>query len=108
LKTWRDREATRAQYFKKGTSSPSVDGQDPAGVALTMSKRLIAIFKTKKVLNIEAGFEMMAVGVIICSMVSNFAMYSNDLVLFCCYKNGGRFPEAVGDLKTLLSRFGFQ
>lgn len=107
MKIWKDREATRAQYFKKGTTSSSVDGQDPAGVSLTMSKRLIALLKSKRVLNIEAGFEMMALGIIICSTVSNFAICSNGFVLSCSYKNGGRFPEAVGDLKILLSRFVF-
>lgn len=108
VKAWRHREATMALSFKQGATSPSVDGEDPAGVALTMSKRLIAIFKAKKVLNIEAGLEMMALGIIICSMVSHFAISSNDFVLFCSHKNGGRFPEAAGDVKTLLRRFVFR
>jgi hypothetical protein len=107
MKTWRDRESTRAHYSQKGANPLSVDGQDPAGIALTVSKRLIAIFKSKRLLNIEAGLEMMALGLIICSMVCNFDIYLDHLVLFCRHKNGGRLPESPGDVKNVLSRFEF-
>jgi hypothetical protein len=70
---------TRAQ---KCPTSPSVDRQDPARIALTVSKRLIAVFKSKRLLNIEAGLELMALGLIICSMVCNFNTYLNHFVLF--------------------------
>ena len=72
-----------------------------------MSKQLIAVFKSKRVLNIEAGLEMMALGMIICSMVCNFGTYLDHFVLTFLHKNGGRFPENPGDVKKLLKRLGF-
>ena len=77
MKTWRDRERTRAHYSQKGPTPQSVD---PASIALTVSKQLIAVFKNKKLLNIEAGLEMIALGTIICSMVCNFVIYLNHFV----------------------------
>lgn len=69
MKTWQDREKTRAQYFGDApTSLP--DWKDAAGVALTLSRRLITVFKAKKILNIEAGMEMVALGMAISSEVS--------------------------------------
>lgn len=50
-----------------------MDRQDPAGVALTLSKRLIDVFNVKRVLNIEAGLEMIALAMAICSEVGIFA-----------------------------------
>lgn len=107
MKTWGDRETTRAQYSQKGPTSPSVDGRDPVDVALNVSKRLISVFKRKKALNIESGLEMMALGVIICSIVSNFGMYLNHFVSSRLHKNGGGFPESAGGAKDLFRRFGF-
>lgn len=68
LKTWGDRDQTRSQYSVSGQLSGSTNGEeDAAGVALTLSRRLIEIMKVKKILNIEAGLEMMALGVTISS-----------------------------------------
>jgi hypothetical protein len=106
LKAWRDRERTRAHYSQKDPT-PSVDQHNPASIALTVSKRLIAVFKNKKLLNIEAGLEMIALGMIICSMVCNFVIYLNHFVLIYLHKNGGRFPEIPGDIKILLKKFVF-
>jgi hypothetical protein len=99
---------TRAQYSQRGATLPSVDREDPAGIALAMSKRLIAVFKNKRILNIEVGLEMMALAMVICSMVCNFGMYLNHIDLFRLHKNGGRFPEIPGEVNNLLKRFGFR
>ena len=45
---------------------------DPAGVALSLLRRVIAVGKTKKILNIEAALEMIAFGMVICSLVGIF------------------------------------
>jgi hypothetical protein len=50
---------------------------------------------------------MMALGMILCSMVCDFDIYLNRFGLFYPHKNGGKFPESPGDVKNLLSRFGF-
>jgi hypothetical protein len=72
MKTWGNRKNARAQYSRNTSSSLSVDGRDPAGVGLILLRRLIATGKMKKILNIESGLEMIALGVSICSEVSFF------------------------------------
>jgi hypothetical protein len=52
---------------QKNTSS--MVQADAAEVALTLSKRLIAILKVKKVMNVEAGLEMIALALTISSEV---------------------------------------
>jgi hypothetical protein len=69
LKTWGDREKTRAQYSSEATHLSSYDGRDPAGVVLALSRRLITVFKSKNILNIEAGMEMIALAMAISSEV---------------------------------------
>ena len=70
MKTWGDREKSRAQYaFTAQQQLASNEGQEPAGVALTLSRRLIAVVKVKKILNVEAGLEMMALAMTIASEV---------------------------------------
>jgi hypothetical protein len=68
LKIWGEREKTRAQYISNGPTSSS-DLKDPAGVALTLSRRLIAILGEKKIVNIEAGLVLIALGLAISSEV---------------------------------------
>jgi hypothetical protein len=68
VKTWGDRERTRAQYNCNAPSSSS-DGKDLAGVALDLSRRLITVVKAKNIHNIEAGLEMIALAMAICSEV---------------------------------------
>lgn len=73
LKTWADRDQSRLQYSLTGQQSASDNGQeDAAGVALTLSRRVIAIVKVKKILNIEAGLEIMALGLTMISEVCIF------------------------------------
>jgi len=70
LKTWGDRDKTRSQYSLNGQLSASRDGQgDAVGVALTLSRRLVGILDVKKILNVEAGLEIMALGVTMTSEV---------------------------------------
>lgn len=71
LKTWGDREKSRAQYSNSSIISSSVDRQDPVGITLTLSSRLIDVFKVKSILHIEAGIEMIALAMAISSEVCN-------------------------------------
>jgi hypothetical protein len=80
LKTWAEREKTRTQYFN---FCPSLsDGKDPAGIALTLSRRLISVVKAKNVLNIEAGLEMIALAMAISSEVCNDGFFLKPLINF--------------------------
>ena len=72
-KTWAEREKTRTQYF---SFSPSLsDRKDPAGIALSLSRRLISVVKAKNVLNIEAGLEMIALAMAISSEVWHYGFF---------------------------------
>jgi hypothetical protein len=75
LKTWSVGESTRSQNHCIQPTSTFLDGQDSASIALTMFKCLIATSKNKRVLSIEAGPEMVALGLIICSMVCQISGY---------------------------------
>jgi hypothetical protein len=58
--------------------------QDSAGVALSLSRQLIAVGKMKKIVNIAVGLEFIAFGMAICSLVSIFHVYlkhSDELFL---------------------------
>lgn len=68
LKTWGDREKTKVQYFGNGLTDSS-DWKDPASITLTLSRFLITVVGAKNVLNIEAGLEMIALGMAISSEV---------------------------------------
>lgn len=69
LKTWRDREKTREQYSRTAPAESSGDGQDSVDIALSLSRRLIAVVKLKSILHIEAGMEMIALAMAISSEV---------------------------------------
>lgn len=77
LKTWGDRNQSRSEYSAQLPASNDI--QEPASVALTLSRRLIAVVKFKKVLNIEAGVEMIALGTTIASEVFEFC---SGMILF--------------------------
>jgi len=64
--------------------------------------------KMKKILNIEAGLEMIALGVMICSEVGTLTCIAlkNSDALFL-NKNSGVFPELAKDVKALLRRYDF-
>jgi hypothetical protein len=74
LKSWGECGKTKAQYFSNAPFSSS-DRKDPAGVALTLSRRLITVAKAKNILNIEAGLEMIALAMAISSEVSDDGFY---------------------------------
>jgi hypothetical protein len=77
LRTWEEREKKIAQYSIIAPPSSSVDGQEPADVALALSKRLIAAVKVKNILNIETGLEMIALAIAISSEVCIVAILTN-------------------------------
>ena len=72
LKTWRNREKTRAQYSHTKKASLTEDRVDLANITLTLSTQLIAAFKVKNIINIEAGLTLIALAVVICSEVLQF------------------------------------
>jgi hypothetical protein len=74
LKTWGEREKTRAQYSSDATQSLS-ERNDAAGIALILSRRLITVVNAKNILNIEAGMEMIALAMAISSEVCNVAIF---------------------------------
>lgn len=76
LKTWSDRQRTRAQLSETVVFSPSsVNGRDQADIVLTISRRLMDVVKAKNVLHIEAGMEMMALALSISSEVCNIGLF---------------------------------
>jgi type IV secretory pathway ATPase VirB11/archaellum biosynthesis ATPase len=74
LKTWGERDKTRSEYSQTSIAKVSVVGPDPAGVTMLLSRRLMAVMKAKKIIHIEAGLEMIALALAICSEVRNIAM----------------------------------
>ena len=68
MKTWGNRENTRTKYSQIAVASSS-DGQDAAGIALTLSRRLITVVNVKNIHHIEAGLEMIALAMAISSEV---------------------------------------
>jgi len=72
LKTWGEREKTRAQYSTETAHLSSYNEKDPAGVTLALSRRLITVFKARNILNIEAGMDMVALAMAISSEVRLF------------------------------------
>jgi hypothetical protein len=72
LKAWAERRKAQDMYSKLASISPSVDVQDRVGVSLSLLRRVMAVAKMKKILNIEAALEMIALGMVICSEVRIF------------------------------------
>jgi len=102
MKSWGQCEKTTTQISTN--AAPSSDGKDPAGVALTLSKRLITVVKAKSVLNIEAGLEMIALAMVISSEVCNGGFFQNTALIYLS-KNKGVFPELPTEVKHVLRRF---
>ena len=74
MKTWRDQEKVKEQYFQAqdegmDTTQSSDEGKDAASIALAISRRLIVVVKFKNILFIEAGLEMLALAMAIFSEV---------------------------------------
>jgi hypothetical protein len=82
LKTWGERQTTRAKYSEEVSTPLSITGQDHADVALTISRRLIDVVKVKNILHIEAGLEMIALAMAISSEVCNIGSFERYLFNF--------------------------
>jgi hypothetical protein len=77
LKTWGDRDDSKSQYALTLQGTTSKKGpEDTADVALTISRRLMAITKVKEILSIEEALEMMALAVTISSEVCQLPLGS--------------------------------
>jgi len=63
------RRRIRAQYDETASTSQASDSQQPADIALKLSRRLISVMKVKSIVNIEAGLEMIALAMSISSQV---------------------------------------
>lgn len=75
LKTFRDRDKIRADYSISSATPSSVDSRKPAAIALSLSRRLMGLFKVKSLLHIEAGIEMIALAMLISSEVRGFVIF---------------------------------
>jgi hypothetical protein len=69
LRAWVDRGRATQQCLKTTLIPMAGEVQDPAGIALSLSRRLIAVVKLRNILNIEAGLEMIALAMMISSEV---------------------------------------
>ena len=69
LRVWVDREKAADKCLKTSSIPTSNDVLDPAGIALALSRRLIAVTKYRNILNIEAGLDMIALAMTISSEV---------------------------------------
>ena len=78
LRTWGDREKHRSIYTTTLPTPSYVNGQNPADITLTLSRRLIAIVRVKNILHIEAGLEMIALAMAISSEVNLKIMEVTD------------------------------
>ena len=81
MKVWAARK-NKNQFYHNNTSTSTLDETDPVGVALTLSRRMVSILKEKRIINIEANLEMIALGMTICSEVRLFYIYLNHLIFF--------------------------
>jgi hypothetical protein len=70
------------QYATTALAASPIERQNPADVALTLSRRLIAIAKVKNILQIEAGLEMIALAMTISSEVSCIDMFEDSDFLY--------------------------
>jgi hypothetical protein len=84
LKTWRDRKSARTLHTQFASTSVSVEQvKDRVGLALSLLRRVSTVGKMKKILNIEAGLEMIALGMVICSEVCFFLPAFIEHILRC-------------------------
>lgn len=72
IRTWGDHEKTRAQFSQRDPTSSTLDAGDATEIALSLSRRLIAVSKVKSILHIESGLEMVALAMVISAEVRNF------------------------------------
>jgi len=78
LKTWADRHRTMVEYSQQTFPTPSTtDNGGVAGAAINLSKRLIAVTKSKNVHHIESGLEMIALAMVISAEVRNIGSFQD-------------------------------
>jgi hypothetical protein len=96
MKTWEGRAKTLSdgRYCHAKVTSLQ-HGSDPAGIALTFSKRMVSIMKYKKIVNIEASLEMMALAMTICSEVHLFHTNLNYSTNFLLTRILACFPKCL-------------
>jgi hypothetical protein len=108
LKTWVDREKKLANYNTIPPTTSSAGPRDPAGIALSLSRRLIAVVKVKNILNIESGLEMIALAMAISAEVAKleflFFHQADRSFPISVLKNNGVFPELESEVKIVLQR----
>jgi hypothetical protein len=63
------------QYSETADIASSANRLDSAGITYNLSKRLLSLAKMKDVVNIEAGFVMMALVLAICSEVCEICLF---------------------------------
>jgi hypothetical protein len=63
------------QYSETVLIPSSANGLDSAGITFNLSKRLLSMAKMKDIVNIEAGFVMMALALAICSEVCDISLF---------------------------------
>ena len=77
-----------------------VNGQNPADITLTLSRRLITVVRVKNILHIEAGLEMIALAMAISSEVIYLKIIGvNDI--HPRIRTMGFFPEMACDVRNI-------
>jgi hypothetical protein len=108
LKAWGNRENRKIEYSETADIPSSSNRLDSAGITYNLSKRLLSLAKMKDIVNIEAGFVMMALALAICSEVCEICLFlSTASIGNECLKNDGVFPELPNDVIRVLRRWVF-
>lgn len=91
-RTWGRHKESKAEYFQ---TKPSTIERDPAGVALTLSMRLISVVKVKNIVHIESGFVMMALAMALSSEVSDIDGFKELWLNFIILRMVGSFQKQL-------------
>jgi hypothetical protein len=100
LRTWGDCEKTKAKYSSASSIPLSADGRNSADISLSLSRRLIDVVKFKNILNIEAGMEMIALGMVISSEVRIKDISVITLIYFLSIRTVGSSRKWLGTSNT--------
>jgi hypothetical protein len=106
LRTWGEREKQKAQFSSISSATPSnIKKEQSSLVALNLSRRLTNGTKVKSILHIEAGIEMLALGLLISSEVYFNDFFFVPLIYLFFIKNDGMFPETAGNVPAVVNKF---
>ena len=72
---WGDHQTTKDRYLESDPTASCINTQDPANIALNISRHLIDVVKFKSILHIEAGLEMIVLAMTISSEVCNIRLF---------------------------------